>query len=119
MEKDRKNEVIKLPILEKLQSLFQKDKNELIDLYLDDATLKISHLFQALENNNFLKLGQYAQDLRHRSIDIGAIQFTHFCLTIEIAAAEHRFESIRHHLALLENQFRIVKEYFETLKEKT
>lgn len=119
MERNLNNQIIKLSSLEKLQSLFQKDKGELIDFYLHEASQKISHLYQALESHNISKLALCAQELRQRSIDMGAIQFSHFCLSIEIAAQEHRFESLKKHLALLENQFTIVKQYFETLKETT
>jgi primosomal protein N'' len=117
MDKDRNKTVIKLSSLEKLQSLFQKEKGELIDLYIQETQQKMSQLYAALESNNISKLAHIAQELRYRSVDMGAIQFSHYCLSIEIAAQECRLESIKKHLALLENQFTIIKDYFETLKE--
>lgn len=118
METDRKNQAIKLTAIHKLQQVFQKDLRELIDIYLEEAKRKLSHLYQAIEENNIPKLINSAQELRYRSVDIGALQFSHLCLSIEIAAQEFRFESLKKHLALLENQFRMISQQLEELKAK-
>lgn len=116
MDNDRNNRAIKLSVLQKLQQVFQKDLGELIDIYLEEAKRKLLHLYQAIEDNNIPKLINCAQELRYSSVDIGALQFSHYCLSIEIAAQECRFESLKKHLALLENQFRMIKQQLENIK---
>lgn len=119
MDNDRNNRAIKLSVLQKLQQVFQKDLGELIDIYLEEAKRKLTHLYQAIEDNNIPKLINSAQELRYRSVDIGALQFSHYCLSIEIAAQECRFESLKKHLALLDNQFRLIKQQLEDIKAST
>lgn len=116
MEKDREKKTIKLSILQKLQQLFQKDLAELVEIYVEEAKRKINQLHQAFDERNMSKFVGAAQDLRYRSVDMGALQFSHVCLGLEIAAQEHRFESLKMHLALLENQFSMVSEELERIK---
>lgn len=116
MEEDRCNRAIKLSVLQKLQKVFQKDLGELIDIYLEEAKRKFTHLYQSIEENNIAKLIDTVQELRYRSVDVGALQFSHYCLSIEIAAQECRFESLKKLLALLENQFSICMQQLEEIK---
>lgn len=115
MEKDRKNKVISIASLEKLQSLFQKDRQALIAIYLEEAERRVRALYHALDHHNTAKLIHHAQELRHRSQDIGAIQFSHACLGVEIAAQEYRFNVLHEYLAFLENQFTITREHLEAI----
>jgi type IV secretory pathway VirB4 component len=108
---------IKLSFLKELQHLFQKDASELIDIYLHDAKRKIANLYKALEEANLANFSAAARELRQRSVDVGAIQFSHYCVALEIAAQELRLECLPKLTKALENQFEIIRLALEGLKQ--
>jgi hypothetical protein len=108
--------IIKLSYLKDLQQLFHKEIAELIDIYLHDAKRKIANLYKALEESNIANFTAAARELRVRSIDIGAITFSHRCLSLEVATQEFRLEALPQLALMLEKQFMFVKEELERLK---
>jgi hypothetical protein len=107
---------IKLSSLKDLQQTFHKEIAELIDIYLHDAKRKIANLYKALEEANIANFTAAARELRLRSIDIGAIPFSHCCLSLEVAAQELRLEALPRLALMVEKQFAFVKEELERLK---
>lgn len=84
------SKVIDMNSLLALQDLFQKNLVDLIDVYLQDAQKCLDRLIVNIRNQNSSALQKAAKDLRCSSLDIGAIQFSHLCISIEMAAQEHR-----------------------------
>jgi acetolactate synthase small subunit len=108
--------LIKLSYLREHQKIFQKDLRELIDIYLADGKRKIVALKKAFEDNNRENFAGALQDLRYRSIDIGAHQFSYYCLSLEIAANEMRIDSLPRLIAFIEKSFDQVQAELERLK---
>ncbi len=108
--------IIKLSFLKELQHTFQKEVVELIDIYLHDAKRKIANLYKALEESNLSNFSAASRELRQRSIDVGAIQFSYHCLVLEIAAQEMRVESLPKLISSLEEQFLVVRQELERIK---
>src|SRR5437868_12433369 len=97
--------IIKFSFLRELQETFQKEIGKLIEFYLQDAKKKINSLRKSLEEKNLTHFKAAARELRHRSIDVGAIHFSHCCLGLEIAVQEMRIESLSSLTSLVEKQF--------------
>lgn len=108
--------IIQTSYLRDLQQQFQKEVPELIDIYLHDAKRKIANLHKALEEENYSNFIAAARELRLRSIDIGAIQFSYYCLQLEIVVQEMRLESVLKLTILLEEAFQVVHLALEQLK---
>lgn len=108
---------IKISSLKEYQKLFQKDVSELINLYVLDAKRKINALKKAFSEKHWENFLGALQELRHRSVDIGAHQFSYYCLQLEIAAIEMQLLEIPHRIALLERAFNEVEEELERIKE--
>ncbi len=108
--------IIQTSYLRELQQQFQKEVPELIDIYLHDAKRKIANLHKALEEENYSNFIGAARELRLRSIDIGAIQFSYHCLQLEIVVQEMRLESVKKLTSLLEQTFQLVLQALEQLK---
>ena len=106
---------INLSLLRELQSLFHKEASELIELYVNSARKKIAMLHKALEEENLDNFRAAAQELRYRSIDIGAVQFSFCCLSLEMAAQERCIERLQQLTVLLENQFHSIYQELESL----
>lgn len=117
MGDDVRSHVINLSLLQTLQEAFQKDICELIDIYLHDANRKIINLYSALNEMNLENFIAAAQELRLRSIDIGAIQFSYHCLSLEMAIQEMRLESLERLTAMVAQQFVGVSKALMQLKE--
>ncbi len=96
---------IKISLLHALSETFQRETDELIEIYLQEAKRKISILHSALSQCNITNFIATARELRLSSLDMGAIQFSHHCLSLEIAAAEMRLESLPSLISFIENQF--------------
>lgn len=97
-------------LLSDFQVAFQKDLGELIELYLIDARKKFSSLLSALEAKNIENFTGAARDLRRRSLDVGAISFSHSCLALEISTQEMRLEHLKKIVFQLESQFNEIEE---------
>lgn len=82
---------IKLSLLKKLQHAFQKDASELIEIYCQDAQKKMLELQKSLDKQQWDNFASSLSELRYRSIDIGAVQFSHLCLNLEIIISEQRY----------------------------
>lgn len=119
MGNDVASRTIKLSLLHKLQQTFQMNVDELIDIYINDAIKKIASANKGLKESNWPHLIAALQELRYRSIDVGAVQFSHFCLTLEIATQERRLERLDQLLVILENKFTELKEELISLKSST
>ncbi|MBS0289130.1 MAG: hypothetical protein JSS07_03705 [Proteobacteria bacterium] len=117
MGDDHHSNIIKRSLLRELQQTFQKDVVELIDIYLHDAKRKIANLYKALQEKHLANFVGAARELRLRSIDIGAVRFSYFCLRLEIAAQEARFECLHPLTSALEGEFTTVREALEDLKQ--
>jgi hypothetical protein len=96
--------------------LFQKEAGELIELYLQNSIKKIATLYKALEEYNIDNFKAAAQELRLRSIDIGAVQFSYYCLGLEMAVQEMCLERLPQLTSLVENKFRQIYLELEELK---
>lgn len=103
-------------LLNEFQVAFQKDLAELIDLYLIDARKKFSNLLSALETKNLENFTGAARELRRRSMDVGAIPFSHCCLALEISTQEMRLEHLKKIVFQLENQFNDVEQELLQIK---
>ena len=86
--------VINFNALTELEHGFQKNLSELIELYLKDADKKLEQLQKANHENNLKNILCGVRELRNRSMDVGAIQFSFNCLNLELAVQERRLESI-------------------------
>ena len=96
---------IKLTYLKRMQKIFQKDIRELIEIFISDSKKQICELQKALTDSNLQQFIATIQELRQNSADVGALQFSHYCLTLEIAATERRFERLKQLFTLMENKF--------------
>lgn len=103
------NPTINYQLLKEFQTCFQKDLNELITYYLLDAKKKLALFRKALENRNLELIHDSARELRLRSIDVGAIQFSHACLSLELSVQEMRLEHLETFIQSLETQFQIIE----------
>jgi len=101
--------VINFKLLQEFQIIYQTNMNELIDLYLCDVERKFSQLYKALQSHKIQEFASSARELRCRSLDIGAVQYSHMCLSLEIAGQEMRLENLNNMLKLLEEQFSPIK----------
>lgn len=110
------NKGIKLSFLRELQQLFHKDAGELIELYVNNSKKKIAMLYKAVEEDNLSNFKAAAQELRHRSLDIGAIQFSYNCLALEMAAQEMCIERLPRLISLVESQFGQMYKELEMIK---
>ncbi|MBS0285773.1 MAG: hypothetical protein JSR17_00230 [Proteobacteria bacterium] len=108
--------IIRTSYLRDLQIQFQKEVTELIDIYLHDAKRKIANLHKALLDANYANYIGAVRELRLRSVDVGAIQFSYRCLQLEIAVQEMRLEFIKELTSLLESEFVAVQLALEHLK---
>lgn len=108
---------IKPFFLHQLQQLFQKDIGELIDLYLEDTTQKLTTLATTFEDKNLPSVIATARELRYHSLDVGAIQFSHCCLMLEIAAQERHFKKLLNLITFLKTVFVDVKSELEAYKQ--
>jgi hypothetical protein len=102
--------IIKLSFLRELQQVFQKDLRELLEMYLHDAKRKLANLHKALEEQNWSNFKAAAKELRYRSIDIGAIQFSYDCLALEIAVQELRIDNLKSLTCHLEVKFSEIRD---------
>lgn len=109
--------MIKISSLKEHQKTFQKDVSELISLYLLDAKRKMNALKKAFDERHWENFLGALQELRHRSVDIGAHQFSYYCLTLEIAAIEMQLHQIPHRIAWLEKAFAEVEAELLRIKE--
>lgn len=105
MERDDASNSIKQDYLKRMQKIFQKDIQELIEIYISDSKKKLSELQKALSESNLSQFIVAVQELRQSSADMGAIQFSHYCLTIEIAANERHFEKLKQLMGSIESKF--------------
>ena len=112
------NPTINYQLLKEFQACFQKDLNELIELYLNDAKKKLANLHKALETKNLSLFSSSAKELRLRSLDIGAVQFSHTCLSLELAIQEMRLECISEFVFALEKQFEDIEVELLEIKSK-
>lgn len=119
MGDDVRSHVIDLSLLKALQQAFQKNVSELIDIYLHDANRKIANLHKAIQETNIENFTAAARELRQRSLDIGAIQFSYHCLALEKATQEMRLERLEQLLILLEKQFIPVSKALTLLKQQS
>src|SRR5579872_1240121 len=117
MPKNIHNRLIKLSLLNELQEIFQKEAGELIELYLQSAKKKIATLYKALEELNIPNFKAAAQELRLRSIDIGAVQFSYYCLGLEMAVQEMCLERLPELTTFVEDKFRQIYQELEELKK--
>lgn len=108
---------VDLSYLNELQATFQKEAGELIDFYLQDATKKIANLFQALQETDLDHFKEAARELRYRSIDIGAIDFSYTCLSVEIAAQEIRLDLLPNLILLLKKKFESIHQTLTRIKQ--
>ena len=111
--------IIELSYLRDLQHQFQREITELIDIYLHDAKRKLANLHKALEEENYANYIGAARELRLRSVDVGAIRFSYYCLQLEVAVQEMRLESVNKLTFFLEASFDVVSEALEHIKSKT
>lgn len=109
---------INFQILLAFQDNFQKDLVELIEIYLSDAPKKFLTLNKTLASKDFRSFSSAIRDLRCRSLDIGAVQFSHACLGLELAMQEMRLECIPHFLHQLQSQFLHVEKELQQIKQK-
>jgi len=108
---------IKITLLHELQHLFQKEAGELIEIYLEYAKKKISVLNKALQGSNIGHFKAAAQELRMRSIDIGAVQFSYYCLCLEIAVQEMSLERLPSLTQLVEDKFTLIYQELKQLSK--
>ncbi len=108
--------IIQTSYLRDLQQQFQREVTELIDIYLHDAKRKISNLHKALAEENLSNFIGAARELRTRSVDVGAIQFSYLCLQLEIAVQEMRLESVTRLTHFLEKAFFAVNDALLEIK---
>lgn len=108
--------MIKIASLREYQKCFQKDLGELISLYLLDGKRKITAINKAYQEQHWENFTGALQELRYRSMDIGAHQFSFYCLTVEIAAIETQLHRLPQLLIWLENAFTQVEKELERLK---
>ncbi|MBN9288801.1 MAG: hypothetical protein BGO43_01360 [Gammaproteobacteria bacterium 39-13] len=118
MGDDVRSHIINISLLRELQQAFQKDICELIDIYLHDANRKIANLYKALNEANLENFAAAARELRLRSLDIGAIQFSFRCLALEMAIQEMRLESLEPLTAMVEQQLTPVLKALALIKNK-
>lgn len=104
-----RSQAINFKLLQEFQIIYQTNMNELIDLYLRDAEKKFSQLYKALQAHKMQEFVSSARELRIRSLGIGAIRYSHMCLSLELAGQEMRLENLGHILQLLEEQFIPIK----------
>lgn len=109
---------INFQMLLEFQDCFQKDLSELIDMYLSDSHKKFDQLSKALEACNFKAMQTAARELRKRSIDVGAIHFSHACLGLELALQEMRLERIQHFVSQLNTQFLQIEHELLRIKQR-
>lgn len=109
---------IDFQLLLAFQDCFQKDLIELIDIYISDAKKKFATLNKTLAMKNLKNFATAARELRIRSLDIGAVRFSHACLSLEIAVQEMRLESISRYLNQLEQQFTNIETELLAIKKK-
>ncbi|MGD9591952.1 MAG: hypothetical protein AB7V32_05485, partial [Candidatus Berkiella sp.] len=100
--------IIQFAYLHDLQQQFQREISELIDIYLHDARRKLANLHKALHDLNYTNFLGAIRELRLRSIDVGAIRFSYYCLQLEIAVQEMRLESVQKLIHFLEETFETV-----------
>lgn len=110
-------EDIQASLLQKLQQTFQKDVDDLIDIYIKDTKKKLKTLIKNLEDQNLQNFMAILKELRHRSVEVGAIQFSHYCLMLEIAAQEMHFKKLNLLIASLEKVFMRVQDDLELYRE--
>lgn len=108
--------IIQPSYLRDLQQQFQREVTELIDMYLHDAKRKFVTLYKALEEENYANFIGAARELRTRSIDVGAIRFSYYCLQLEVAVQEMRLESVKKLTDFLETAFIAVSDALEHYK---
>lgn len=108
--------MIKIASLREHQKCFQKDLGELISLYLLDGKRKIAAIKKAYQEQHWGNFTGALQELRYRSMDLGAHQFSYYCLTVEIAAFEMRLHRLPELLIWLEDAFAKVETELERLK---
>ena len=117
MGEEVRSHMIKLSSLREHQRLFQKDISELINLYLMDGKRKITALKKAFAEKNWENFLGAIQELRYRSIDIGAHQFSFYCLSLEICALELREFLIPNMIHFIEQSFLEVQKELERLQQ--
>ena len=110
------SQTINFKLLQDFQVVYQTNINELIDLYLRDAEKKFSQLNKSLNAGKIREFISSAKELRNRSLDVGAVGFSHTCLGLEIAGQEMRLENLPRIVQLLEEHFLSIKK--ELLKIK-
>jgi len=110
---------IKISLLKKLQQCFQKDARELIEIYCQDAQKKILELKVNLDNKQWHHFATALSELRYRSIDIGAVQFSHLCLNLEIIISEQRYLHLNAAFEHFLTQFECVIAELKSLQEST
>lgn len=108
--------MIKIASLKEYQKCFQKDLGELIQLYLMDGKRKITALKKAFEEKHWENFIGALQELRYRSMDMGAHQFSFYCLTVEIAALERQQHRIPYLIIWLESAYIEVQKELERLQ---
>lgn len=109
--------LIKISMLRDLQQEFQKEMSELIDLYLRDAKKKIANLYRALEEENLNNFQGAARELRHRSLEVGAVEFSYYCLSLETAVQELRLESLHQLTTAVEKCFHRIRRELDEIKK--
>lgn len=102
-------QVIDLRLLNEFQVSYQTDLKELIDIYITDALKKFDKLENTLDMGNITEFLSTARDLRSRSLDIGAVRFSHSCLGLEVAAQEHRIHVLAPFIEYLQCQFQHIQ----------
>lgn len=107
---------IQLQYLKKLQQTFQKDSGELIDIFLNDITKKIAVIQKAFEKKDWPNLKKELEYTRYRSIEIGAIQFSHYCLSLELAVQEMQIPKLPSIIEKFKVNFLIIQKELESLK---
>jgi hypothetical protein len=103
------SQAINFKRLQDFQVVYQTSLNELIDLYLRNAEKKFPQLHKALSAGKMQEFISSAKELRNRSLDIGAVNFSHTCLSLEIAGQEMRLENLSLIVQMLEKQFLVIK----------
>lgn len=116
MEDGFKTQHIQIKALETLEELYNRDLKDLIDLYLHAARLKIANLHKTLSQKNYENLASEAQELRFRSTEIGAIQFSHLCLSLEITVQEMRIDHLQSGIERLEQNFQLIEKELRQLQ---
>lgn len=116
MGNDGRSHIIQFSFIKELQQIFQKNISELIDIYIDEAKKKFFVLCKAYDEGNLLSVIDTARELRHRSVDIGAIPFSFLCLNVEIATQELNHPRVQQLIAAMKKYCPILFAELEKLK---